>query len=229
MFFTYPPFFLFFIFIFIILLQELSRLILHLSFSLLSSLDVRTELLATQFYIIDAALLKAIGSEELARSPSPWLLLNSKLSPADRWEDSLREKTVAKTDPTRTKLSDVAMMVTRFELMARWVETEVVITEKAGRVALVNRFIKLAAKCYSLNNLLYVPPPHLLAFPSMTDDAHPLPLLSPLLSLSLPTAPSPPSSSASNAPSKPPTLPSISNTRKSGPNSPPLSSSPSET
>jgi hypothetical protein len=157
-------FFLFYFYFFIILLQELSRLILHLSFSLLSSLDVRTELLATQFYIIDAALLKAIGSEELARSPSPWLLLNSKLSPADRWEDSLREKTVAKTDPTRTKLSDVAMMVTRFELMARWVETEVVITEKAGRVALVNRFIKLAAKCYSLNNLLYVPPPIFLLF-----------------------------------------------------------------
>lgn len=82
----------------------------------------------------------------------------------------------------KTKLSDVAMMVTRFELMGRWVETEIVslltlvsvvigcstflfvlqiITEKAGRVALVNRFIKLAAKCYSLNNLLYVVTPSL--------------------------------------------------------------------
>lgn len=73
--------------------------------------------------MIDAQLLNAIGFEELARKPAPWLA--NPLPKLDVWEDLWKEKARWKIDK-EGRPSDVSMLVRRFELVVRWVETEVV-------------------------------------------------------------------------------------------------------
>lgn len=87
------------------------------------SLSFKTNVLAAQFSMIDAQLLNAVGFEELARKPAPWLA--NPLPELDVWEDLWREKARWKIDK-EGRPSDVSMLVRRFELVVRWVETEVV-------------------------------------------------------------------------------------------------------
>lgn len=88
-----------------------------------SSFSFKTSVLAAQFSIIDAQLLNAVGFEELARKPAPWVA-NPPPS-LDSWEDLWREKARWKLERS-ARPSDVGMIIRRFELVVRWVETELV-------------------------------------------------------------------------------------------------------
>jgi len=119
-------------------LARLRPRLIRLDFSP-SSLAFKTSVLAAQFSIIDAQLLNAVGFEELARKPAPWVA--NPLPALDSWEDLWREKARWKVE-RNGRPSDVSMIVRRFELVVRWVETELV----RGHFLLDNDALKADAR-----------------------------------------------------------------------------------
>jgi hypothetical protein len=67
--------------------------------------------------------MNGISFVELGSLPPPWL--TNAAPHLDSWEALLNERTSRKVHG-RPKISDASMWVRRFEMMSRWVESEIV-------------------------------------------------------------------------------------------------------
>ncbi|GAA6007575.1 hypothetical protein JCM11491_004212 [Sporobolomyces phaffii] len=113
----------------------------------------RTETLAQQFTLIERDMLRMLSYQELVSGS--W---RNRLGATDvlDWELYLKERRkedLAARDKGEQAMSAVRDVITRFNLMANWVGSEILLTANIDeRAILIGKFIRLAFKCYCQSN-----------------------------------------------------------------------------
>ncbi|GAA5820200.1 hypothetical protein JCM10212_004917 [Sporobolomyces blumeae] len=113
----------------------------------------RTETLAQQFTLIERDMLRMLSYQELVSGS--WKNRMGETDVLD-WELYLKERRkedlVAKGQGHQV-MSAVRDVISRFNLMANWVSSEILLTASIDeRAILIGKFIRLAFKCYCLSN-----------------------------------------------------------------------------
>ncbi|KAG8932520.1 hypothetical protein FRC02_000973 [Tulasnella sp. 418] len=121
---------------------------IHHSFILLH----RTMAIVEQFAMIERELFLGIKFDEIVSGK--WALHEEKgdvLDWAAYLKDKARVKTAARSKGEEADLSEVSAIRARFNLMAAWAASEVVLTHPSQRVAVFSQFIRIAFKAYRQN------------------------------------------------------------------------------
>ncbi|KAG9310872.1 hypothetical protein JVU11DRAFT_8727 [Chiua virens] len=112
-------------------------------------LNVRVDVLAQHFAMIDRELFMGIKPEELIMDD--WMSC-PEVNVLD-WAQYLKDRALWKAESRNPhKTSALAVVRGRFNLMANFVVTEIVMTPPSDRHTLVAKFIRLAFKSYSHSN-----------------------------------------------------------------------------
>lgn len=124
---------------------------LHRSFIL----DHRSEEVAGQWCLIEAELFTKVSWIELASGG--WRAVH-RLPPVFDWEAFYRLRMRRKMEgSTAFGDSALAVIAARFNLVANWIASEIVLTSTLrARAGLVAKFIRIAVRCYELGNLASV-------------------------------------------------------------------------
>ncbi|GAA5988692.1 hypothetical protein JCM5350_003852 [Sporobolomyces pararoseus] len=113
----------------------------------------RTETLAQQFTLIERDMLRMLSYQELVSGN--WRMRIGETDVLD-WELYLKERRkedLAAREKGEQVMSAVQDIITRFNLMANWVASEILLTANIDeRAILIGKFIRLAFKCYCQSN-----------------------------------------------------------------------------
>ncbi|GAA5960922.1 hypothetical protein JCM3765_007540 [Sporobolomyces pararoseus] len=113
----------------------------------------RTETLAQQFTLIERDMLRMLSYQELVSGS--WRTKIGETDVSD-WELYLKERRredLAAREKGEQVMSAVQDVITRFNLMANWVASEILLTANIDeRAILIGKFIRLAFKCYCQSN-----------------------------------------------------------------------------
>ncbi|KAF7297266.1 hypothetical protein MIND_00959800 [Mycena indigotica] len=107
-----------------------------------------SQVIAGHFAMIDRELFMGVKFEEVLED---WSTVDEE--PVLDWAQFLRERARLKADPQwAEKISALAAVRARFNLMANWVASEIVLSAPQDRTAVFTKFIRIAWQSYMMNS-----------------------------------------------------------------------------